>query len=179
MTEVGYNLLTEQANTAVPSRQFLTGNNETESIVLEAGTANGYSISSNRPLEGDLIYFPMVDKIFEIKFVEHEQIFYQTGRLQTYDLRCELFSYSSEKLDTGYSEIDIVEDQYSLDQTFYQTLLEDGEVLLAEDGDGIVQEFQISTIDAQADNDTVYKSNILEDDIIDFSEKDPWSEGRF
>lgn len=179
MTEVGYNLLTEQANTAAPSRQFLTGNNETESIVLEAGTANGYSISSNRPLEGDLIYFPMVDKIFEIKFVEHEQIFYQTGRLQTYDLRCELFSYSSEKLDTGYSEIDIVEDQYSLDQTFYQTLLEDGEVLLAEDGDGIVQEFQISTIDAQADNDTVYKSNILEDDIIDFSEKDPWSEGRF
>jgi len=121
----------------------------------------------------------MVDKIFEIKFVEHEQIFYQTGRLQTYDLRCELFSYSSENLDTGYSEIDIVEDQYSLDQTFYQTLLEDGEVLLAEDGDGIVQEFQISTIDAQADNDTVYKSNILEDDIIDFSEKDPWSEGRF
>lgn len=179
MTEVGYNILTEEANTNTPSRQFLTANNETESIVLETGTANGYSINSNRPMEGDLIYFPMVDKIFEIKFVEHEQIFYQTGRLQTYDLRCELFSYSSEKLDTGYSEIDIVEDQYSLDQTFYQTLLEDGEVLLAEDGDGIVQEFQISTIDAQADNDTVYKSNILEDDIIDFSEKDPWSEGRF
>ena len=88
MTEVGYNYLTESANTGAPSRQYLTGNNETESIVLEAGTANGYSITSNRPFEGDLIYFPMVAKLFEVKQVEHESIFYQTGRLQTYDLRC-------------------------------------------------------------------------------------------
>ena len=59
------------------------GNNHTESIVLETGTTgvNAYSITANRPQEGDLIFFPLVNKIFEIKYVEHEDIFYQTGRL--------------------------------------------------------------------------------------------------
>jgi hypothetical protein len=180
MTEVGYNYLNEDADTNSPSRQFLTGNNETESIILESGTANGYSITTNRPTEGDLIYFPMVDKLFEIKFVEHEQIFYQTGRLQTYDIRCELFEYSSERLDTGYSEIDGVEDQFSLDVLANELLLDgqDGGVL-GEDGDAILVEFTIEDQDAQANNDEIFRQQIVSDDIIDFSEADPWSEGRF
>lgn len=180
MTEVGYNYLNEDADTNSPSRQFLTGNNETESIILESGTANGYSITTNRPTEGDLIYFPMVDKLFEIKFVEHEQIFYQTGRLQTYDIRCELFEYSSERLDTGYSEIDGVEDQFSLDVLANELLLDgqDGGVL-GEDGDAILVEFTIEDQDAQANNDEIFRQQIVADDIIDFSEADPWSEGRF
>ena len=49
-----------------------------------------------RPQEGDLIYFPLNDKIFQIKFVEHEAVFYQIGSLQMYDLKCELFEYSNE-----------------------------------------------------------------------------------
>jgi hypothetical protein len=180
MTEVGYNYLNEDADTNSPSRQFLTGNNETESIILESGTANGYSITTNRPTEGDLIYFPMVDKLFEIKFVEHEQIFYQTGRLQTYDIRCELFEYSSERLDTGYSEIDGVEDQFSLDVLANELLLDgqDGGVL-GEDGDAILVEFTIEDQDVQANNDEIFRQQIVSDDIIDFSEADPWSEGRF
>ena len=180
MTEVGYNYLNEDADTNSPSRQFLTGNNETESIILESGTANGYSITTNRPTEGDLIYFPMVDKLFEIKFVEHEQIFYQTGRLQTYDIRCELFEYSSERLDTGYEEIDGVEDQFSLDVLANELLLDgqDGGVL-GEDGDAILVEFTIEDQDAQANNDEIFRQQIVSDDIIDFSEADPWSEGRF
>lgn len=180
MTEVGYNYLNEDADTNSPSRQFLTGNNETESIILESGTANGYSITTNRPTEGDLIYFPMVDKLFEIKFVEHEQIFYQTGRLQTYDIRCELFEYSSERLDTGYSEIDGVEDQFSLDVLANELLLDgqDGGVL-GEDGDAILVEFTIEDQDVQANNDEIFRQQIVADDIIDFSEADPWSEGRF
>ena len=180
MTEVGYNYLNEDADTNSPSRQFLTGNNETESIILESGTANGYSITTNRPTEGDLIYFPMVDKLFEIKFVEHEQIFYQTGRLQTYDIRCELFEYSSERLDTGYSEIDGVEDQFSLDVLANELLLDgqDGGVL-GEDGNAILVEFTIEDQDAQANNDEIFRQQIVSDDIIDFSEADPWSEGRF
>jgi len=180
MTEVGYNYLNEDADTNSPSRQFLTGNNETESIILESGTANGYSITTNRPTEGDLIYFPMVDKLFEIKFVEHEQIFYQTGRLQTYDIRCELFEYSSERLDTGYNEIDGVEDQFSLDVLANELLLDgqDGGVL-GEDGDAILVEFTIEDQDAQANNDEILRQQIVSDDIIDFSEADPWSEGRF
>jgi hypothetical protein len=46
-----------------------------------------------RPVEGDLIYFPLSDSLFEIKFVEHENPFYQLGKLYTYELRCELFEY--------------------------------------------------------------------------------------
>lgn len=179
MTEVGYNLLMEDANTAAPSRQFLTGNHETESIVLESGTANGYSILSNRPNEGDLIYFPMVDKTFEIKQVEHEQLFYQTGRLQTYDLKCELFEYSSESIDTGISEIDEIEDKFSLNILDNQLLLDlDGEDggLLDEEGGFIMQEYQVETTDAQANN-TLFTADILAGNIVDFSEDDPWSEG--
>lgn len=175
MTEVGYNYLQESASTTTPSRQFLNQDHETDSIVLETATANGYSISTNRPTEGDLIYFPMVDKLFEIKFVEHESIFYQTGRLQTYDLRCELFEYSSERIDTGITEIDIVEDLYSLDVLNNQFLLEDGQTLAGEDGDSILQEFDLVTKDAQANN-SIFTSQILADNILDFSETNPWSE---
>ena len=179
MTEVGYNFVMEDANTAAPSRQFLSGNHETESIVLEQGTGDGYSITSNRPNEGDLIYFPMVDKTFEIKQVEHETLFYQTGRLQTYDLRCELFEYSSEAIDTGITEIDEIEDKFSLNILDNEILL-DGEEgkLLTEDGGSLMQEYEVETNDAQANN-SLFTSDILAGGIVDFSEEDPWSEGNF
>lgn len=64
-----------------------------------------------RPREGDLIYFPLSKQMFEIKFVEHESVFYQIGKLYTYDLRVELFEYSSQMIDTGNKEIDTVEDE--------------------------------------------------------------------
>ncbi|AOV60227.1 neck protein [Synechococcus phage S-CAM9] len=59
-----------------------------------------------RPVEGDLIYFPLTDSLFEIKFVEHENPFYQLGQLYTYELRCELFEYEQEVIDTGIDQID-------------------------------------------------------------------------
>ncbi len=179
MTEVGYNFVMEDANTAAPSRQFLSGNHETESIVLEQGTGDGYSITSNRPNEGDLIYFPMVDKTFEIKQVEHETLFYQTGRLQTYDLRCELFEYSSEAINTGITEIDEIEDKFSLNILDNEILL-DGEEgkLLTEDGGSLMQEYMLETRDTQANN-SLFTSDILSGGIVDFSEEDPWSEGNF
>lgn len=174
MTEVGYNYLTEDALTDVPSRRFLSGSANTESIVLEEGTANNYSITSNRPTEGDLIYFPLVEKLFEIKFVEHESIFYQHGRLQTYDLRCELFEYSSETIDTGIESIDSVEDQFSLDMLNFETLLEDGNRLAGDFiNGGILQEHELETTDAQANN-TYFTTQ--KDSIIDFSEGNPFSE---
>jgi len=61
---------------------------------------------SNRPKEGDLIYFPLGDRLFEIKYVEHEQPFYQLNGNTSYDLRCELFRYEDEVIDTGIGEID-------------------------------------------------------------------------
>lgn len=61
---------------------------------------------STRPKEGDLIYFPLGDRIFEIKFVEHEKPFYQLQKNYVYQLTCELFRYEDEILDTGVDQID-------------------------------------------------------------------------
>ena len=66
-----------------------------------------------RPFEGDLIYFPLNDKLFEIRFVEHEKVFYQLGNLPLYTLTCELFEYSHEDIDTGVPQIDDIEKEYS------------------------------------------------------------------
>ena len=176
-TEVGYNYVFESANTQAPSRQFLsnTAASNTGSIILETGTVgvNNYSITSERPLEGDLVFFPLVNKLFEIKFVEHEQIFYQNGRLQSYDLRCELFKYSSEQFATGNTQIDSIEDRLSLDTLAYQFKLEDGTFLKNEDGDFMLQEHRVETTDAAANNEFFETQG---DSIIDFSEKNPFSE---
>ena len=63
---------------------------------------------STRPKEGDLIYFPLGDRLFEIKFVEHEKPFYQLQKNYVYELRCELFRYEDEVIDTGIDDIDDV-----------------------------------------------------------------------
>ena len=61
---------------------------------------------SSRPKEGDLIYFPLGERLFEIKFVEHEQPFYQLLNNYVYKLKCELFRYEDEIIDTSIEEID-------------------------------------------------------------------------
>jgi len=64
-----------------------------------------------RPREGDLIYLPLSNALFEIKFVEHEQPFYRLSDLPIYELQCELYEYAAEKFETGYENID----QFELD----------------------------------------------------------------
>ena len=61
---------------------------------------------TNRPKEGDIIYFPLGDRLFEIKYVEHEQPFYQLQKNYVYELRCELFRLEDEVIDTGVDDID-------------------------------------------------------------------------
>jgi hypothetical protein len=61
---------------------------------------------SSRPKEGDLIYFPLGRRLFEIKYVEHEKPFYQLQGSYTYQIRCELFRYEDELIDTNIDEID-------------------------------------------------------------------------
>jgi hypothetical protein len=61
---------------------------------------------SNRPKEGDLIYFPYGNRLFEIKYVEHEKPFYQLRKNYVYELRCELFRYGNEVINTGIDFID-------------------------------------------------------------------------
>ena len=68
-------------------------------------------VGSQRPLEGDLLFLPLNRGLFEIKFVEHENPFYQLGKLFSYQLTCELFQYSEEEFDTGVGEIDVINDE--------------------------------------------------------------------
>lgn len=70
-----------------------------------------------RPREGDLIYFPLSKSIFEINFVEHENPFYALGKLYSYELTCEMFSYSMEKITTGNTAINEIYDNAF--RTFY------------------------------------------------------------
>jgi hypothetical protein len=69
----------------------------------------GYGQLPNRPSEGDLLYFPLTGGLFEIKFVQHQDPFYQLGKLYVYKLSVELFQYSSERITTGIPEIDVFE----------------------------------------------------------------------
>ena len=75
-------------------------------MYLLNSSANDQLPVIHRPREGDLIYFPLGRRLFEIKFVEHEQPFYQLGKGYTYELQCELFEYEDEILDTSIDEID-------------------------------------------------------------------------
>jgi hypothetical protein len=72
---------------------------------LESGD-NDEIVLSSRPREGDLVYFPLGERLFEVKFVEHEVNFYQLGKLYMYELKCELFEYEDEVIDTSIEEID-------------------------------------------------------------------------
>ena len=142
----------------------------TKQIVLESGTSETFgallledgttisesaylvnedeSTDADRPLEGDLVYHPIMGKMFEISFVDHDQPFFQLDNNPVYKLKCRLFEYGSEALDTGVTAIDQVETDSSLDSLAYQfTLeqtgtfteeiaLEDGNLLLLDRTDG-------------------------------------------
>lgn len=130
-----------------------------------------------RPNEGDLIFFPLNNKIFEIKFVEHEAIFYQLGSLQVWDLKCELFEYNNEYFNTGIGSIDILMSKFSLGLDTFSILLESGLELAAEDGYGIILEnYDINENDTLAINDEIEAEA---DAFLDFTERDPFSEGTY
>lgn len=70
-------------------------------------------INSTRPREGDLVYLPLSNSMFQIMAVDHEQPFYQLSNLATYKLRCEKFEYSDEDFDTNVDAIDGIERSYA------------------------------------------------------------------
>jgi hypothetical protein len=182
ITERGDTQVGEEYDTTKPSRQFLDTPHDEDEFEYEANTFGYYTITRNRPQEGDLIYFPLNRKLFEIKFVEHEDVFYQTGRLQTYDIRCEMFEYSSERLNTGNTEIDAIETTHTTDIIpEYAMLLEDNDNMVFEDGDFMVEEYQVETTQPTADNTYIEDQAFNEYDrmttgIVDFSESNPFSE---
>lgn len=65
----------------------------------------GETLIPSRPAEGDLLYFPLTKGLFDIKYVEHQNPFYQLGKLYVYKLNVELFQYSSERVNTEIDEL--------------------------------------------------------------------------
>ena len=64
---------------------------------------------TSRPNEGDLLYFPLTQDIYEIKFVGKEEPFFQFGKIQFYAITAEIYEIGSDDFDTGIEEIDDVE----------------------------------------------------------------------
>ena len=149
-----------------------------DKIVLNATAVESYSklegstfyilsetaaTDSDRPLEGDALYHPILEKMFQINFVDHDEPFHQLDNNPVYKLRCRLFDYSMEALDTGISDIDVIETTETLDALIYQFTLEQssavnenirlesgitnaGLVLEETDGDNIIGEDDTTSV---------------------------------
>ena len=93
-------------------------------IIMDTATTD-----ADRPLEGDLVYHPVIAKMFEISFVDHDEPFYQLDNNPVYKLRCKQYEYSGEIIDTGITTIDAIEDELSTDSTQFQFTLEQPSIL--------------------------------------------------
>ena len=129
-----------------------------------------------RPREGDLIYFAMTKKLFEIIYVDNRAIFYPLGALPLFDLNCEVFEYNGEIFDTGVADIDAIGASYNMDRIAHANLVSNtvqyyanGEIITLPDFDEELQdvEFDNNFIQSEANN------------ILDFSEIDPFSDGNY
>lgn len=150
---------------------FIVSRRRWDEVIARSGDA----VLTTRPAEGDIIYFPLTKAFFEIKFVESTDPFFQVGKLYVYKLQCELMQYSSERFDTGISEIDSIADGDSLDINEFNLLLQDGtRVLLQEYSPAgiILQSYNLGTILPNVDNED-FKSEIS---VLDFSERNPFGE---
>ena len=138
-------------------------------------TSGGTFTQTTRPSEGDLIYLEKTKSLFEIKYVDFQNPFYQLNQIYVYRLVCELFEYSSEDLDTGIATIDGIETKYSQDMLEYQMLQEDGTLLLNETNGSIITENYSSGTSEPIDN-ADFDSLVTLEGILDFSEKNPFGE---
>ena len=161
ITEYSYNILTEDGD------ELLSNRNDVSEYDYDAIV---------RPREGDLISIPMIKGIYEIKFTQNIETFYQLGKLYTYEIRCDRLEYSSERINTDVADIDAIEDQYSLSTTNREKLLdEDTFLFLHEDSTFVVNEADVVVAaEITADNEEIGQK-IIDDDILDFSEQNPFS----
>ena len=138
---------------------------------------------ADRPLEGDLVYHPVFEKIFEINFVDHDEPFYQLDNNPVYKLRCKQFEYGSEAIDTGIDTIDAIEGSLSQDTREFQITLENevGSVLLENAADTgydsyiITEDYVLGDMvtDKTAQNELF---DNLDDTVLDFSELNPFGD---
>ena len=174
---------TDSSSTNSDDKIMLENDNESFILSEESGSEfylimDTATTDADRPQEGDLIYTPVIKKLFEISFVDHDEPFYQLDNNPVYKLRCKQFEYSQEAIDTGITEIDAVEGDLSTSTSEYQFTLEqssavnegirissdgtDSGLLLEEtDGDQIIGE----------DDETSVGENILLENAADTGDK--------
>ena len=135
----------------------------------------GSSTNQTRPNEGDLIYFPLNGKVFQIKYVNKFEMFYQLGALQTWEVTCELFEYSGEKMSTGIPEIDELELKFSTNVFDFAIKDELDRILTDELANVLINENKaLNDLIVLDDSDEIQEES---DAFIDFSANDPFSEG--
>ena len=114
--EDGDNIVLEDDNTT-----FLLSEESGNEFYVLMDTA---TTDADRPQEGDLVYHPILGKMFQINFVDHDQPFHQLDNNPVYKLRCQQFEYSQERIDTGVTVLDNVESELTLDIGEHQFTLE-------------------------------------------------------
>ena len=155
------------------SATFILARRRWDELVISSG---GTFTQDTRPSEGDLLYFQKTNSLFEIREVEFNNPFYQANKLYIYRLKCELFEYSSEIIETGITELDAVTEEDSLDMLIYQFLLQDNTLFLLEDFSSLILEsYSTTSSDVQTDSEDFKDFNTIED-ILDFSEVNPFGE---
>lgn len=131
-----------------------------------------------RPREGDLIYMPMNQKMYSIRFVEHEVPFYQFGKLQAFDLQSELYSPNNELYGTGVPEIDAIFAQYGLQQQTNDVLTDaSGSDMLMSADDQYAIKFD-TNVDPNSGSPEDHSEDIDQEanTFIDFNNDDPFGE---
>ena len=145
-----------------------TDSSESGSVQLESGTVTDSTISyilnetdatdADRPFEGDAIYHPVLQKLFQINFVDHDDPFNQLDSNPVYKMRCRLFDYSSDEFSTGITEIDAIADDLSISNSDFQFTLERTSII----GNPISLDF--SEVELSSDI-TLDQTEILEDPL--------------
>ena len=138
---------------------------------------------ADRPQEGDLVYHPVFEKMFEINFVDHDEPFYQLDNNPVYKLRCKQFEYASEVMDTGIATIDAIEGDLSTDTRQYQITLENevGSIQLENAADTGGASFIITEDYIVGDyvTDKTSQNELfdqLDDTVLDFTESNPFGD---
>ena len=114
--EDGDNIVLEEDSTT-----FLLSEESGSEFYILMDTA---TTDADRPQEGDLVYHPILGKMFQVNFVDHDQPFHQLDNNPVYKLRCQQFEYSQEAIDTGITVVDNIESELSIDTGEYQFTLE-------------------------------------------------------
>ena len=172
--------ITIESGTDTLGGSILLEDGTLDSATVEASASfeSGYIISeatstdSDRPLEGDLIYHPILNKLFQINFVDHDEPYFQLDNNPVFKLKCRLFEYSQELLDTGVTAIDEIEDALSLDSGAFQFTLEQEtatiNALLTEGDDRVRYEISSDELIALEDSDMTTSAGSLLDEDGDY-----------